>query len=294
MRQTYKPKYIYGIHERCFIEWFKLTKPQGFVDLDPKNKSSSSGSLEIKKKKNTFFHGRYLKYSAQLNNQSYILKMQEDNFPDLPGIEYTCNRIAQILKLQIPPFYYLEFHKKPTFVTRNFMQDHVGTLDHIYKYLPEGKENHSCREIIKVILNQTGKLSDVKRFMEICLFDALIGNQDRHGRNLGIINTKKGKFLAPFYDNPSYFGIADNFILEADLNPSGTIWTLESKEPKVAEYIKEFTEIRLHSSIREFKYRLHISSSKIIREIKKSPINKKRKESFLKFIEKRSRSILNE
>src|SRR5204862_6473208 len=98
--------------------------------------------------------------------------------------------IADILSRAVPTYFLINFENtRMTFVTRNFMQDYIGVLQHIYKYLPEGEENHNCEEIIKLILSKTEKLVDVAKFIQICLFDSLIGNNDRHGRNLGIIET---------------------------------------------------------------------------------------------------------
>lgn len=53
-----------------------------------------------------------------------------------------------------------------------------------------------------------------KDFIIIPVFDALIGNQDRHCDNWGIITTKSNYRLAPIYDNGSSlgFGLKENRI----------------------------------------------------------------------------------
>ena len=107
---------------------FKISK------FRPKKSETSSDRVQVKKKKDTFYHGRYLKYSASLNRASYILKVQEKKYPDLPGMEYLCNRIASLLSLEVPKHYLIVFNKKQTFVTYNFMQGYQkSTLHHIYK-----------------------------------------------------------------------------------------------------------------------------------------------------------------
>ena len=46
-----------------------------------------------------------------------------------------------------------------------------------------------------------------KNFIEIVVFDILIGNTDRHSQNWGIIGSNDGKYvLAPAYDNSSSLG----------------------------------------------------------------------------------------
>ncbi len=172
-------------------------------------------------------------------------------------------------------------------VLRNFMQDYIGTLHHIYKYIPAGEENYNCEEIINVILTQTGKLAEVVRFIRICLFDALIGNNDRHGRNLGIIETASGKKLAPMYDNPSCLGIEEDFFLMADINLSGSIWTKTSKQPKPVDYIDEFQRLGYEVIVKKFCNNVVLQSGNIIKTIKHAELTQLRKDALTKLFQKR-------
>lgn len=285
---------IYGLHKQCFEEWFHPSDSTEFKNIDPKTNYSDPEHNEIKKKKDTFFHGRYLKYSASLNETSYILKMQEDQYPELPAIEYLCNEIANILNIEVPAYFLINFNQRLTFVTRNFMQDYTGTLHHIYEYLPSGDENHSCEKIIKVILNETEKLSEVVKFIYICLFDALVGNNDRHGRNLGIIQTAHDKFLAPMYDNPCFLGIEEESMLEADYNISGSIWTKKSKEPKLLNYIKEFERLGYKEITDRFKSNVLTKTENIRQTIERASLSHKRKGAFIKFFKKRMEDFKND
>ena len=258
------------------------------LNLNPKKVSSAPiSNPEIKKQKNTFFHGNYLKYSARLDQTQYILKVQEPRFPELPHVEYVCNQIAEILKIEIPAYYLINFNGRIAFVTRNFMQDYTGTLHHIYKFLPSGNDNHSCEGIIKVILTQTQRLADVAKFIDICLFDTLIGNNDRHGRNLGIIETTSIKKLAPMYDNPSCFGIEEDFFLLSDVNPSGSIWTKTSKEPKLQDYVVEFQRLGYENIVVQFCNKVISLSAKIIETITQTEISEVRKKALAKLLQKR-------
>ena len=279
---------IYGLHRGCFFEWFESAGSEVFVDLDPKRASSTPTSYpEMEKQKNTFFHGNYLKYSARLGSVQYILKVQEAQFPELPYVEYLCNQIAQTLKIDVPPYYLINFNGRITFVTRNFMQDYTGALHHIYKFLPPGSENHNCEEIINVVLMQTQRLADAAKFIEICLFDALIGNNDRHGRNLGIIETASIKKLSPMYDNPSCLGIEDDFFLLSDVNPSGSIWTKKSKEPKTKDYIIEFERLGYQAEVSLFCKKVVSQSSNILSIINQAELSEIRKNALRKLIHKR-------
>ncbi len=278
----------YGLHTDCFVKWFKLSDLAEFSNLDrQKTLGASTESGRITKTTDSFYHGRYLKYSAQLNNTQYILKVMEHKYPDLPATEYLCNKIASILSLAVPEYYLIRFKDENspsqiTFVTKNFMQGKTGALHHIYKYLPKGDKHYNCETIIKVIQQQTGKLNNVERFVEICLFDSLIGNGDRHGRNLGIIDTGKNKTLAPMYDNPSFIGTEE--LLGAQFNISGAVWTLASKKPKTIDYIKEFKRLNLETPCLKFTKKIIHQFPVLIEEIKTSEIAEKRKQAFIKYL----------
>lgn len=285
---------VYGLHKDCFAKEFSHSNTTEFRELDPKKTSSTpSSNPEIKKQKNTFFHGIYLKYSARLGKTEYILKVQEPRFPELPQVEHLCNQIAELLKIDVPPYHLINFNGRITFVTRNFMQDYTGTLHHIYKFLSAGEKNHSCEEIIKTILTQTKRLADVAKFIEICLFDTFIGNNDRHGRNLGIIETASIKKLAPMYDNPSCLGIEDDFFLVSDVNPSGSIWTKASKEPKSMDYIKEFQRLGYETIVAQFRNKIILQFPNIISTINNTELTPVRKNALTKLLQKRKEDFEN-
>ncbi|MCY4524898.1 MAG: HipA domain-containing protein [Halobacteriovoraceae bacterium] len=282
---------LYGLHEDCYTKWFLSKKL--FENIDPKTSNDSSKRNSMKKDKNSFYHGKYLKYSARCNGISYILKVQEDDHPDLPAMEYLCNKIASILSLDTAHYYMIDFKNRPTFVTKNFMQDCSGSLHHMYKFLPENMD-YSCAEIIKIIGNRTKRPRDICRFMERCLFDCLIGNNDRHGRNLGIIETSSGIYLAPMYDNPSYFGIVSEDLLGADFNISGHIRTKAEKKPKILDYLMEFRKMNYQKTCNNFIKKTVNRFGLIVEEVKKSYISDKRKKYFLAYLEKRVNEIENE
>src|SRR6185437_10532152 len=192
----------HGLHEKCFLEWFDLDKAMEFDQVVVKNTSQLTGSGLFSKTNSSFYVGMFKKYSAELGEHSYILKVRMDEYPELPMAEYLCNQIARDAGLEIPEFYLINFGGIPTFVSRNFVsKKRAENLVHIYRYLPKEEDSYNCEKIIDIIEKETKRPSDVRRFIEVCLFDALIGNHDRHGRNLGILETSAEKRLAPFYDN---------------------------------------------------------------------------------------------
>jgi hypothetical protein len=289
----------HGMHAACFTAEFGVEQTADFSDLF--EQATQSGPREAKglafrRFNSSFFQGRYRKYSATLGGGNYILKMQQPEYPELPAIESICNQVARILGLQIPDFHYITFkNQTPTFVSRNFMdQFSPATLDHIYKFL-EPNDEFTCEVLCKIVQSQTGRLSDVHRFVEICLFDALIGNNDRHGRNLGFITRSAGiRTLSPFYDNPSYIGIADEVLLESDIQPRGTILTPLSTEPLMSDYITEFRRLELDSAVDRFKQKALSRTQTIVEAIECFPsITERRKIALIGLVEKRVQELEN-
>lgn len=245
-----------GLHAACFATWFKLKNPESFAafqrrqagSLAPDAMTPAGASWNT-----SFFHGRFKKYSATLAGQSYIFKVKEDIAPELPDVEYLCNQIAKSLGLPVPPFYMVKFGGERAFVTKNFIRQTAGAanLVHIYHHLdPAGP--YDCETLLDVILRETGRHACAEIFVKTCLYDALVGNHDRHGRNLGLLVTAKGVSLAPIYDNASALGLERGDFLRADWNPIGKIATKATREPTAKDYAAEFQRLGFGRQVAAF------------------------------------------
>lgn len=84
------------------------------------------------------------------------------------------------------------------------------------------------------------------------MFDALIGNHDRHGRNLAFIRTAKETVLSPIYDNVSYLALEKGEMLKAHHNPTGRISTSHTYEPSMQDYVKELKKLGYEGNIKAF------------------------------------------
>lgn len=246
----------HGLHRHCFLQWFDLTALHEFTSLalrstskDPENKQTGENS--------SFFHGQFKKYSAALANQNYILKVRQESAPELPDVEFLSNRLAEQLGLPVAKYYCIQFYGERTFVTRNFIEKReTANLNHIHTHVPIGR-NSDCECLIDIIGTTTERFVDVETFILTCLFDSLIGNHDRHGRNLGFIVTSRGTRLAPIYDNPSMLGLHAGAWLEADFNPTGRIPTQATADPSISDYVIEFRRLGYDEQIQLFAKRLN-------------------------------------
>jgi hypothetical protein len=282
----------YGLHEQCFIDWFKVDPKLEFLSLTKRSALSRDPEKNNSANNTSFYHGKFKKYSADLGHDNYIIKMREEkNAPELPEVEYLCNQIAHQLGLPVPDFYYIDFFTDKVFVTKVFIKKGGGSsnLEHIYKFRSD--ERHDCETLAQVITETTKRPYDLEVFFTTILFDALIGNHDRHGRNLAFIVTPAKTTLSPIYDNVSYLSLESGPLLAADFHPTGRIATAETKEPSMSHYVKELKKLGQEELIRSFYTRFKIA--KIDQLIDNSFCSKLMKDAFKKLIYKRYQELQN-
>jgi len=279
----------YGVHPECFQEWFNVAKTEQFTGLQRRHSSSLENSNSHLKQNNRFFHGKFKKYSTSLAGCSYILKMRQDDAPELPEVEYLCNQIGKELNIPVAEFYYIDFYGDKTFVTKNFIkQDSPIDLQPIYYFRPD--KDHSCEGLINAISKETGRPLDTRIFINTLLLDSLIGNHNRHGRNLAFIVTSSSTKLSPIYDNVSYLSLETAPMLQADFNPTGRINTKDSFEPSMVDYVREFKRLGYQFSSGVDK---RLSISKINRLINDSFCRDLMKQAIKRLIEKRFEELKN-
>lgn len=281
----------YGQHIECFETIFHVSGVMEFDSLVRKSSTSDTTREEAAFRSSphltSYFGGNYRKYEGTLGEAKYILKLSNVEYPELSPVEFVCNKIAHHCGLVVPtPFTLIDVGKgELAFVSRNFMDKyrHHATLNHIYHYLKPGSEHYNVEEISNAIYRETNLAADVEMFFRMLLFDALIGNHDRHGRNLAFIETSSGRRLTPIYDNPSSLGLESGNILKATFAPKGKIWTRDSHEPEMTEYLDELKRLDVIEIARSF-YKA-LSLDRIQEYINESrSLSKNMKEALLKLI----------
>ncbi len=278
----------YGLHENCFKDWFSLPSVSHFLDLVAR--SQSQAPQENQMANISFFNGAYRKYSARLGESSFMLKVQQKEYLELPATEYLCNQIYESLAIEIPNYYLIRFPKDQfCFATKNFMSELIASdLVHIYHFV-KNEKNHDCESLVTIIGEQTGRRVEQERFVYLTLADSLIGNHDRHGRNIGFIQSPKGMQLAPFYDNPSALALEEHSMLGADLQPRGSIYTKETDKPTMKDYVREWKRLGFGDIVDRF--RKQHSLEKLQSLVENSYISEKRQKALLRLIFKRSEEL---
>ena len=278
----------YGLHLTCFQQWLQLQSFESrFYDLyqrhEPQQERTSSYN------NTSFFQGVFEKYSAHLEGKSYILKLSKE-YEELPFVEFLCNKIANILGLSVPAYFLCDLEaKRPCFITYNFMQDYKNSdLKHIYHYIPPEK-TFNIETLCSVIGKETGRFPEILKFLRMCLFDAFIGNHDRHGRNIALIVSPGKTILAPLYDNPSFFGIAE--FLEAENQPRGRIQTQKEENPTLIDYTEEFERLGYKQETKTFLQKIAAHKDQVLTTVLTSFLSEKRKNAFMRFLTQKFEEI---
>jgi len=278
----------HGLHPSCFRSVFGtegLSEFTGIARLFSGTDSPGNppaGRLDVV---SSFFQGKFRKYDARLGELHYILKVEEKEYHELPVVEYLCNQIARALEIRVPGFQLIRFHGASSLAVRNFIRPgRREALHHIYHFLEGGSLD--CEMLMKVIGERTGRLIEVERFVMICLFDSLIGNHDRHGRNLALVEEPGAYRLAPFYDNASYLGMEEDAFLSADHSPRGRIATAITTEPLMSDYIVEFRRLGYGDTVAAFRRR--VDEASLMELIGWRFLSPRRAEAFRRLIIKRT------
>ncbi|HLF67027.1 MAG TPA: HipA domain-containing protein [Gammaproteobacteria bacterium] len=281
----------YSLHPQCFIQWFNIPRSDEFVGLQRRSHTTCEHTEQFASNNTSFFHGQFKKYSATLHNESYILKMRQEEAPELPEVEYLCNQIGKALHIPVAEFYFIRFNNDNVFVTKNFIKPSSPVdLQHIHHF--RSPNQHNVEALLNIIAQKTECFYSLNIFIKTLLYDALIGNHDRHGRNLGFLSTAKGMSLSPIYDNVSYLSLEKGEMLKADFNPTGRIGTKKTDEPSMRDYIEELKRLNKQIDLGSF-YRA-IRLPHILHLIDSSFCSALMKEAFKKLIQKRYQELKDE
>lgn len=281
----------YGLHPSCFCESFGVDGLPEFTGIARLQQDSTSPAGQPVSTDTSFFQGKFRKYDARLEGVSYILKVEEKQYPELPIMEFLCNQIAVLLGIEVPQSRLIRFYGVSALAVMNFIRPgRKEALHHIHHFIEGG--SFDCETLIRVIGEKTSRLFEIERFIALCLFDSLIGNHDRHGRNLGLIEEAGQYRLAPFYDNPSYLGIEEAAFLRADHSPRGRISTKESPDPVMTDYVKEFKRLGFIHVVEGFRRSLKID--KLMTLTGWSFLSAERAKAFNRLIMKRAGQLNND
>lgn len=133
------------------------------------------------------------------------------------------------------------------------------------------------------------KDEDKRRFVRLCLFDSLIGNQDRHPQNLAFLTTESGTRLSPFYDNSSWVFVDPDLYAKQNMLFEGRVRCEGSKNPVISDYVQEFIDTGHKSTVIDFVMKIKNTDFKSI--IERSGLTGNAAIALLRLIEKNKESL---
>ena len=146
---------------------------------------------------------------------THILKPEPDRFPGLVVNELFCMKLAEKMGFTIPEVEFLRIGDKDCLVVQRYDRntDENGNTGRLHqedfcqalglppeqKYQQEGGPAlKDCFALLKTW--PTAPAKEIPQFINLLIFNVLIGNADAHGKNYSFLYQGKKKKLAPFYD----------------------------------------------------------------------------------------------
>lgn len=261
-------------------------------EINNKGSRKKRTVIDIHKKKKAIF-----KYEMYECSESCSEKI---SYEIAKVLDYECAEIelAQDEKGTLGILNYL-------FVDKNKNEEHIDIISYINKNNESAKEFYTLENIKKCLDQIDSNL--FYDFLKIMIFDALVGEQDRHEENWGLIVTDGKYKISPLYDNgcsllrefyneetaQKYYNGEKNF--EKYINRSKTLIYNESrKKYKHFELIKKlYTDypVEIKFEINNLKKLTNQKIENIVNKIPAGIITEKHKEYIIKYI-KRRRDIL--
>lgn len=160
---------------------------------------------------NKHYNGNTLKFGITYDNADYIVKFPKNTLDSSIFSEYVASHFINNMGYSAHETY-LKYHHDNTVVIlkdftdsshklRSFMDTEqtsedtdITTKDYTYNDVLYLIEKHTK-------INSLDKINVIRDFWTMYVFDAILGNRDRHRGNWGYLTSPTGYRLAPIYDN---------------------------------------------------------------------------------------------
>jgi hypothetical protein len=184
---------------------------------------------------------------------SYIAKTAEKWYPHESVIEYMINRIGEVMRLEMNEIKLIKINRQIRFLSRYFLNEneklihgaeicgeHLGDME-MAEEIANNKDTSRqlftfefIKEAIRSVFPQS--FEDITlQFVKMLTFDALVGNNDRHFYNWGVIDTKKKTsklpIFTPIYDSAR--GLLWNY------SDENIVKIHNAKGQRIGKYIEE-------------------------------------------------------
>lgn len=136
----------------------------------------------------------------------YILKPQNENFPQMPENEHLSMKLAVLFKINIVPASMIRLASgELCYITKRIDRKDDGSKTHMIDFMQILELEDKYKGTMETLGKTIGELSvntllDKLRFFELAVFNFVIGNNDMHLKNFSMWLTTIGWELSPAYD----------------------------------------------------------------------------------------------
>ncbi|HOF42840.1 MAG TPA: HipA domain-containing protein [Candidatus Moranbacteria bacterium] len=137
---------------------------------------------------------------------NYILKPQNEFFPQMPENEHLTMRMAELCGISVVPSTLIRLKSgELSYLTKRIDRTETGEKIHMldmFQILEAfDKYKSSVEKVGKVVAEHSSNtLLDLLRLFEVVLFSYITGNNDMHLKNFSLILSSQDWSLAPAYD----------------------------------------------------------------------------------------------
>ncbi|WP_159721334.1 HipA domain-containing protein [Enterococcus sp. CSURQ0835] len=216
------------------------------------------------------------------NKEKYLFKKPQSEGERIGEVASYCLG-TEIFNLKIPETVFAERAGVLGTISKSFIPEGEQTyleFQEIVDYFGDDFDEYDLTEYTLMKSLEIVKQLGVKEnFFEMCLFDYLIANQDRHVQNWGILTNQKTneKYFSPLYDNGSslFSGYKDEQLLDflrdnnkfqAYTNRARSLFFYEKKKPKFISILQALLANDQQLFVHTFKKFQH-KNSEVISEL---------------------------
>lgn len=137
---------------------------------------------------------------------NYILKPQNAEFPQMPENEHLSMMLAKLFEIEIVPANLIRLASgELCYITKRIDRNEDGSKNHMIDFLQILELADKYMGTMEMLGKKIGELSentllDKFRFLELTIFNYIIGNNDMHLKNYSMFLSKNGWVLSPSYD----------------------------------------------------------------------------------------------
>ena len=137
---------------------------------------------------------------------NYILKPQNDTFPQMPENEHLTMRMAELCGISVVPSSLISLKSgELSYITKRIDRTETGEKIHMldmFQILEAfDKYKSSMEKVGKAVAEHSSNtIMDLLRLFEIIVFSYLTGNNDMHLKNFSLILNNEEWLLSPAYD----------------------------------------------------------------------------------------------